>query len=207
MAIENEKEVLDYIESNKELQGKLQERFKVEVPKEVIKQVDLNEESVSEFLKKNQSFRDKVEGDLTVRKIAKALGKKVEELTAEEKNNTFVLKSQFDDISGKLVLQEKEFAFKELAKDKFDTVKDLVDYSKINKNEDGTFTGFEPWKALLGTQIEEPKQVNPKIPASVPKVPLKAEDKIKDLETRANNGDREAALTLSKFKAGVITIN
>ena len=125
MAIENEKEVLDYIESNKELQSKLQERFKVEVQKEIIKQVELNGENVSEFLKKNQSFRDKVEGDLTVRKIAKALGKKVEELTTEEKNHSFVLKSQFDEISGKLVLQEKEFAVKELAKDKFDSIKDI----------------------------------------------------------------------------------
>ena len=144
------------------ISNQTQERFKVEVQKEIIKQVELNEENVSEFLKKNQSFRDKVEGDLTVRKIAKALGKKVEELTAEEKNHSFVLKSQFDEVSGKLVLQEKEFAVKELAKDKFDSIKDIIDYSKINKNEDGTFTGLEGLQALLGTQIDDNKQPNPR---------------------------------------------
>ena len=200
MAIENEKEVLDYIESNKELQIKLQERFKVEVQKEIIKQVELNEENVSEFLKKNQSFRDKLEGDLTVRKIAKALGKKVDELTAEEKNHSFVLKSQFDEVSGKLILQEKEFAIKQLAKDKFDSIKDIIDYSKINKNEDGTWTGLEGLQALLGAQIEEPKQVNPKIPASVPKTPQTKEKQMQELLEKGKNGDKAAMQLYNKMK-------
>ena len=200
MAIENEKEVLDYIDSNKELQSKLQERFKVEVPKEIIKQAELNEETVSEFLKKNQSFRDKIEGDLTVRKIAKALGKKVEELTAEEKNHSFVLKSQFDEVSGKLTLQEKEFAVKELAKDKFDSIKDIIDYSKINKNEDGTFTGLEGLQALLGAQIEETKQVNPKVPASVPKTPQTRDKQMQELLEKGKNGDKAAMQLYNKMK-------
>ena len=200
MSIENEKEVLDYIESNKELQSKLQERFKVEVQKEIIKQVELNEENVSEFLKKNQSFRDKVEGDLTVRKIAKALGKKVEELTAEEKNHSFVLKSQFDEVSGKLILQEKEFAIKELAKDKFNSIKDIIDYSKINKNEDGTWKGLEGLQALLGAQIEETKQVNPKIPAPVPKTPQTRDKQMQELLEKGKNGDKAAMQLYNKMK-------
>ena len=200
MSIENEKEVLDYIESNKELQRKLQERFKVEVQKEIIKQVELNEENVSEFLKKNQSFRDKVEGDLTVRKIAKALGKKVEELTAEEKNHSFVLKSQFDEVSGKLILQEKEFAIKQLAKDKFDSIKDIIDYSKINKNEDGTFTGLEGLQALLGTQIDDNKQPNPRIPAPNPKLPQSKEKQMEELLEKGKKGDRAAMQLYNKLK-------
>ena len=111
-----------------------------------------------------------------------------------------MLKSQFDEVSGKLVLQEKEFAVKELAKDKFNSIKDIIDYSKINKNKDGTWTGLEGLQALLGAQIEETKQVNPKIPASVPKTPQTKEKQMQELLEKGRNGDKAAMQLYNKMK-------
>jgi hypothetical protein len=170
--------VLQYIEANaenEELKTALSSKFTVEkeVEKIVEKEKDYTDEDLEKILTGKQSLNDKLEEKARKRQIAKALNKKVDELTADELKLEFIPKNSYDELNVKHENVLKEFAIKQvIGAEKFEEFKDIIDLNKVIKKDDGTYEGLEKLQALFGG-LQTPKQTV-KVPTSNP---IKIDDK------------------------------
>jgi hypothetical protein len=170
--------VLQYIEANaenEELKTVLSSKFTVEkeVEKIVEKEKEYTDEDLEKILTGKQSLNDKLEEKARKRQIAKALNKKVDELTADELKLEFIPKNSYDELNVKHENVLKEFAIKQvIGAEKFEEFKDIIDLNKVVKKDDGTYEGLEKLQALFGG-LQTPKQTV-KVPTSNP---IKIDDK------------------------------
>ena len=168
--------VLQYIEANaenEELKTALSSKFTVEKEKIVEKEKEYTDEELENVLNGRQSLKDKQEEKARKRQIAKALNKKVDELTPEELKLEFIPKNSYDELNLKHENTLKEFAIKQaIGSEKFEEFKDIIDLNKIIKKDDGTYEGLEKLQALFGG-LQTPKQTV-KVPISNP---VKIDDK------------------------------
>ena len=170
--------VLQYIEANaenEELKTVLSSKFTVEkeVEKIVEKEKEYTDEDLEKILTGKQSLNDKLEEKARKRQIAKALNKKVDELTADELKLEFIPKNSYDELNVKHENVLKEFAIKQvIGAEKFEEFKDIIDLNKVIKKDDGTYEGLEKLQALFGG-LQTPKQTV-KVPTSNP---IKIDDK------------------------------
>jgi hypothetical protein len=150
-------EVLEFAKSNEEFSNALKENFTVE--KEVTKEVpaQLNDDVVSNYLKENQSFSDKLY-DIHRKKVyGKLLGK--EEITEDDLKTKFVPESSLQEWQNKYSTLEKESVVKDkYGKEVFEALKPIMDFSKIQKQEDGTWSGLEGLEAFAN--LKTPKTPN-----------------------------------------------
>ena len=150
--------VLQYIEANadnEELKGALSSKFTIE--KEVVKEIEkkYTDEELENLLSGNQSLNDKLEEKARQRQIAKALGKKVKDLTPEELNTSFVVKNSYDDLLNTHENTLKKFEIiQTIGKENFENNKDIIEayMPKIVKKDDGTYEGLEKLQGLFGSQ-------------------------------------------------------
>ena len=150
--------VLQYIEANadnEELKGALSSKFTIE--KEVVKEIEktYTDEELENILSGNQSLNDKLEEKARQRQIAKALGKKVKDLTPEELNTSFVVKNSYDDLLNTHENTLKKFEIiQTIGKENFENNKDIIEayMPKIVKKDDGTYEGLEKLQGLFGSQ-------------------------------------------------------
>lgn len=170
--------VLQYIEANaenEELKTALSSKYTIEkeVEKIVEKEKDYTDEDLEKILAGKQSLNDKQEEKARKRQIAKALNKKVDELTPEELKLEFIPKNSYDELNVKHENTLKEFAIKQaIGAEKFEEFKDIIDLNKVVKKDDGTYEGLEKLQALFGG-LQTPKQTV-KVPTSNP---IKIDDK------------------------------
>ena len=149
-------EVLEYASSNEEFGNALKEKFTVE--KEVTKEVpaQLNDEVVSNYLKENQSFSDKIYENHRKKVYGKILGK--DEITEDDLKTKFVTESSVLELQNKYSTLEKESVVKDvLGKETFEGIKDIIDLNKIQKGEDGNWAGLDILEKLKPT----PSKNNP----------------------------------------------
>ena len=150
--------VLQYIEANadnEELKGALSNKFTIE--KEVVKEIEktYTDEELENLLSGNQSLNDKLEEKARQRQIAKALGKKVKDLTPEELNINFIPKNSYDDLLNTHENTLKKFEIiQTIGKENFENNKDIIEayMPKIVKKDDGTYEGLEKLQGLFGSQ-------------------------------------------------------
>ena len=150
--------VLQYIEANadnEELKGALSSKFTIE--KEVVKEIEkkYTDEELENLLSGNQSLNDKLEEKARQRQIAKALGKKVKDLTPEELNINFIPKNSYDDLLNTHENTLKKFEIiQTIGKENFENNKDIIEayMPKIVKKDDGTYEGLEKLQGLFGSQ-------------------------------------------------------
>ena len=150
--------VLQYIEANadnEELKGALSSKFTIE--KEVVKEIEkkYTDEELENLLSGNQSLNDKLEEKARQRQIAKALGKKVKDLTPEELNTSFVVKNSYDDLLNTHENTLKKFEIiQTIGKENFENNKDIIEayMPKIVKKDDGTYEGLDKLQGLFGSQ-------------------------------------------------------
>ena len=150
--------VLQYIEANadnEELKGALSSKFTIE--KEVVKEIEktYTDEELENILSGNQSLNDKLEEKARQRQIAKALGKKVKDLTPEELNTSFVVKNSYDDLLNTHENTLKKFEIiQTIGKENFENNKDIIEayMPKIVKKDDGTYEGLDKLQGLFGSQ-------------------------------------------------------
>ena len=150
--------VLQYIEANadnEELKGALSSKFTIE--KEVVKEIEktYTDEELENILSGNQSLNDKLEEKARQRQIAKALGKKVKDLTPEELNTSFVVKNSYDDLLNTHENTLKKFEIiQSIGKENFENNKDIIEayMPKIVKKDDGTYEGLDKLQGLFGSQ-------------------------------------------------------
>ena len=150
--------VLQYIEANadnEELKGALSSKFTIE--KEIVKEIEktYTDEELENLLSGNQSLNDKLEEKARQRQIAKALGKKVKDLTPEELNTSFVVKNSYDDLLNTHENTLKKFEIiQTIGKENFENNKDIIEayMPKIVKKDDGTYEGLEKLQGLFGSQ-------------------------------------------------------
>ena len=148
-------QVNEFIESNAEFQEELKGKFTVE--KEVIKEItkEYTDEELETLLSGNQSLNDKLEEKARQRQIAKALGKKVKDLTPEELNTSFVVKNSYDDLLNTHENTLKKFEIiQTIGKENFENNKDIIEayMPKIVKKDDGTYEGLDKLQGLFGSQ-------------------------------------------------------
>ena len=150
--------VLQYIEANadnEELKGALSSKFTIE--KEVVKEIEktYTDEELENLLSGNQSLNDKLEEKARQRQIAKALGKKVKDLTPEELNINFIPKNSYDDLLNTHENTLKKFEIiQTIGKENFENNKDIIEayMPKIVKKDDGTYEGLDKLQGLFGSQ-------------------------------------------------------
>ena len=150
--------VLQYIEANadnEELKGALSSKFTIE--KEIVKEIKktYTDEELENLLSGNQSLNDKLEEKARQRQIAKALGKKVKDLTPEELNINFIPKNSYDDLLNTHENTLKKFEIiQTIGKENFENNKDIIEayMPKIVKKDDGTYEGLEKLQGLFGSQ-------------------------------------------------------
>ncbi len=172
--------VLQHIEANadnEELKGALSSKFTIE--KEIEKKY--TDEELENLLSGNQSLNDKLEEKARQRQIAKALGKKVKELTADELNISFIPKNSYDELSNTHENTLKKFEIiQTIGKENFENNKDIIEayMPKIVKKDDGTYEGLDKLQGLFGSQ----QTVKPiiKTPAPNPTPPNNAQAEIDD---------------------------
>lgn len=170
--------VLQYIEANaenEELRSALSSKYTVEkeIEKIVEKEKEYTDEDLEKILAGKQSLKDKQEEKARKRQIAKALNKKVDELTPEELKLEFIPKNSYDELNLKHENTLKEFAIKQaIGSEKFEEFKDIIDLNKIIKKDDGTYEGLEKLQALFGG-LQTPKQT---VKVPIPN-PVKIDDK------------------------------
>ena len=190
------KEVEQFIESNTEFQEKLKQKFTV------TKEIPYTVDGVKKFLdsKEGQAINDTNYEKARKKVYSKLLGK--DEITEDDFKSEFVTKAQYEEINSRLVLSEKEYAVKEIAKDKFDIVKNILDFNKINKKEDGTWEGLEHLGTLIGgIQPQEPtKQPTVKVPTSAPTPPKTKGQQMAELLEKGKKGDKSAMTLYNKMK-------
>ena len=174
----NNEVVLQYIEANaenEELKTALSSKYTVEkeVEKIVEKEKEYTDEDLEKILTGKQSLNDKLEEKARKRQIAKALNKKVDELTTDELKLEFIPKNSYDELNVKHENVLKEFAIKQvIGAEKFEEFKDIIDLNKVVKKDDGTYEGLEKLQNLFGG-LQTPKQTV-KVPTSNP---IKIDDK------------------------------
>lgn len=150
--------VLQYIEANadnEELKGALSSKFTVE--KEIVKEIEktYTDDELENILSVNQSLNDKLDEKARQRQIAKALGKKVKELTPEELNINFIPKNSYDDLLNTHENTLKKFEIiQTIGKENFENNKDIIEayMPKIVKKDDGTYEGLDKLQGLFGSQ-------------------------------------------------------
>jgi hypothetical protein len=164
--------VMEFINSNEEVQNELKSMYTVE--KEVTKEVpaQINDEAVMGYLKENQSLSDRLFDTHRKKVYGKLLGK--EEITEEDLKTKFVPSSQLEEWQGKYTNLEKESVIKDvLGKETFESVKDIIALDKIQKGEDGNWQGLDMLEKL---KPQTPRQPNTP-PASTPNIKTEEQKK------------------------------
>lgn len=131
---DEEKKILESNEGKKWLTDN---KFMIETVKEIEK--PLNDEVVTEYIKRNQKISDRLYNDNATKFLKTKLGDKI---TSDDLGKEIVLKSEFDNFKNETIKTAVNFGLSAISPKYANMLVNAVDYSKLDVK-DGEIVGFK----------------------------------------------------------------
>ena len=131
---DEEKKILESNEGKKWL---IDNKFMIETIKEIEK--PLNDDVVTEYIKKNQKISDRLYNDNATKFLKTKLGDKI---TSDDLGKEIVLKSEFDNFKNETIKTAVNFGLSAISPKYSSMLVNAVDYSKLDVK-DGEIVGFK----------------------------------------------------------------
>lgn len=131
---DEEKKILESNEGKKWLTDN---KFMIETVKEIEK--PLNDEVVTEYIKRNQKISDRLYNDNATKFLKTKLGDKI---TSDDLGKEIVLKSEFDNFKNETIKTAVNFGLSAISPKYANMLVNAVDYSKLDVK-DGKIVGFK----------------------------------------------------------------
>ena len=123
--------------SNEGKQWLTDNKFMIETVKEIEK--PLNDDVVTEYIKKNQKISDRLYNDNATKFLKTKLGDKI---TSDDLGKEIVLKSEFDNFKNETIKTAVNFGLSAISPKYSSMLVNAVDYSKLDVK-DGEIVGFK----------------------------------------------------------------